>query len=36
LLRSIEDLFAVKALGHARSAKSFATVALPGAWPKPR
>jgi hypothetical protein len=32
VLRSIEDLFAVKPLAHAKSAKSFATVALPGAW----
>jgi hypothetical protein len=36
VLRSIEDLFALKALGHARGAKSFATIALPGAWPKRR
>jgi phosphatidylinositol-3-phosphatase len=34
VLRSIEDLFALKALGHAGAAKSFATVALPGAWAK--
>jgi hypothetical protein len=32
VLRSIEDLFALKPLGHAKAAKSFATVALPGAW----
>jgi phosphatidylinositol-3-phosphatase len=31
VLRSIEDLFALKPLGHAKTAKSFATVALPGA-----
>jgi phosphatidylinositol-3-phosphatase len=34
VLRSIEDLFALKTLGHAKAAKSFATVALPGAWAK--
>jgi phosphatidylinositol-3-phosphatase len=34
VLRSIEDLFALKPLAHAASARSFATVALPGAWPK--
>jgi hypothetical protein len=32
VLRSIEDLFGLGPLAHARSAKSFATVALPGAW----
>lgn len=36
VLRSIEDLFALKPLAHAASARSFATVALPGAWPKTR
>jgi hypothetical protein len=34
VLRSIEDLFALKGLGHAAAAKSFATVALPRAWAK--
>jgi hypothetical protein len=32
VLRSIEDLFGLVPLAHARSARSFATVALPGAW----
>jgi len=34
VLRSIEDLFALKALAHASSAKSFARLVLPGAWAK--
>jgi hypothetical protein len=34
VLRSIEDLFALKALGHATTAKSFARLALPRAWAK--
>lgn len=34
VLRSIEDLFALGPLAHAATAKSFATAALPGAWPK--
>jgi hypothetical protein len=34
VLRSIEDLFALKPLAHAGVAKSFATTALPGAWAK--
>jgi hypothetical protein len=32
VLRSIEDLFALTPLAGARSAKSFASAALPGAW----
>ena len=34
VLRSIEDLFALKPLALARAARSFAAVALPGAWPR--
>ena len=34
VLRSIEDLFALTPLAHAKSATSFATSALPGAWAK--
>ena len=34
VLRSIEDLFALKPLARARTARSFAAVALPGAWPR--
>jgi len=34
VLRSIEDLYALKALGHAGAAKSFAKTALPAAWSK--
>jgi hypothetical protein len=36
VLRSIEDLYALKALGRAKAAKSFAKIALPRAWAKTR